>query len=155
MQLGVTTYQDFVFGDTVAFVMQPPPAETSSDYEYEWWVMVDNRIRAQGGEDVLYSPRVGAGEDPIEPKTVTMAVIRQQESIVNGQVQIVKPRAVIAQRAWFAAGFRSRPQRNDILDSGQEKYVIEAVHCIGRRAPDGVVRDIKHKLELSGAGHRR
>lgn len=157
MLLGAAPWQDYVLGDaepTLAGVVNVVPV---TGYDGKWWVMVEKRQAEMGGRGCNYIPRTPSGNPiPILNSTVIVNLINLKGEDGAGNVRIIGKMGVIAAREWYAKRlFTSRPQRGDKIETGQETFYVEDVNVVEKRAPDGVVRDLKFQLDLAGASHRR
>lgn len=156
MLVGGFTWQDFVFGSMDPALVSSVTFVPNTVYDFPWWVMIETQNRRNGGRDVNYIPRTPAAAPLASLSGTTLCNLTRFDSEqAEGSVAIIEKLGVIPARSWFRSGFLSRPQRGDRLETQQETFFVEDVDCVERLAPDGVVRDLKYRLSLSGASHRR
>ena len=157
MLVGAAPWQDYVLADaepTLAGVIEIVPI---TGYNGRWWRMVENMTARHGGDPVSYIPRTPSGTIlPIFSSPVICNLMDLKPEGGEGDVSIIVKKGVIAAREWYVNRlFASRPQRGDRLETGYETFHVEHVTVVRRKAPDGVTRDLKFQLALSGASHRR
>lgn len=156
MLVGGFTWQDYVFGSMDPAMVSSVTVVPNTAYDYPWWVMIEAQNRRHGGRDVNYIPRTPAAAPLASLSGTTLCnLTRFDAEKGEGSVAIIQKMGIIPARSWFNSGFLSRPQRGDKLETGAETLFVEDVDCVERLAPDGVVRDLKYRLFLAGAAHRR
>ncbi len=157
MRIGFAPWQDDVLGDTAAALAMVSTAPAPADgYDFEWWRMVEDRVAENGGRLCTYNLSLPSGfYSTIVSTPLIVALIDFKAETEHGAVRVIDKVGVLAARQWRRRGCTTRPQRGDEMWSGAEYLYVEDVQVIERRAPDDVVRDIKYKLMLTGASHRR
>lgn len=156
MLLGVAVWQDFVFGDTEPTLAGLVTTGPVTGYDDEWQRMVERQIARHGGRSCTYIPRTPSSVlIAIEPATVVINLTSIKGEDAAGNVRVLGKQGLLAAREWYRRGFTSRPQRGDMIDTGAERFYVEEVDVVERAAPNGAVRDLKFRLGLTGASHRR
>lgn len=156
MLVGGFIWQDFILGSQEPDFAGSVTIVPLTIYDYPWWLMVERQNRANGGRTVNYIPRNPATALLIElSQSVLCNLTKFKGEQDPGAVQIIDKVGIIPARSWFFAGFQSRPQRGDMMETPQESFYVEYVDVVEKEAPDGVVRDLKYRLHLTGAAHQR
>ena len=156
MLVGGFIWQDYVLAEQDASFAGSVTIAPVTGFDGSWWRMVEERNRDNGGRPVNYIPRTPAISLTFQLSgTVLCNLIDLTAKDADGAVRIIGKMAIIPARSWWLAGFGSRPQRGDRLETALETFFVEDVHVVEKRAPDGVVRDLKYRLSVSGASHRR
>lgn len=158
MLIGAAVWQDYILASSVPSFAGSVTVGPITGYDGEWWRMVERRNKAAGGRIVNYIPRNPVNSIAVVPelsRSVLCNLIKFDEELQSGAVAVIDKIAVIPARSWWLAGFGSRPQRGDTLETPQETFFVEHAEVVEREAPDGVVRDLKYRLHLAGASHRR
>lgn len=157
MRLGQSAWQDDVLADRAGgLVMISPGVAPSDGYDFEWWRMVEDRVLDQGGRPCTYNLAYPSGYfATIVSTPLVVAFVDFAAETEHGAVRVTDKRGIVAAREWRRRGLTTRPQRGDELWSAQEYFYVEDVDVVEKRAPDGVVRDVKYRLRLTGAAHRR
>lgn len=157
MLLGAAPWQDYVLGDTEPTLAGSVVVVPVTGYDGRWWTMVEKMQVEHGGGPCNYIPRTPTAHIvPLLSSTVIVNLIDLDTEEGHGDVTIIRKRGVIAAREWYVKrGMLSRPQKGDRIETGEETFYVGPVNVVRKRAPDGVTRDLKFQLELSGAAHRR
>lgn len=156
MLVGGFTWQDYVLASQIQDFAGTVTIVPMTQYDFPWWKMVENRTRENGGRSVNYVPRNPlATLIPELSHSVLCNLSKFTGDQDPGAVQIIDKIGVIPARSWFLAGFLTRPQRGDTLETVQETFYVEHVDVVEKEAPDKVVRDLKYRLRLTGAAHQR
>jgi hypothetical protein len=157
MAIGVAPWQDYVLGDQLPSLamVSTAPAPTLN-YDDEWQLMVEDTIRQLGGRPCTYNLSLPSGYfATIVSTPLTIALRKLSGETPHGQARIIKKAGFIAAREWRRRGCTTRPQRGDEVITALERFYVEDVKVSERPGTDGVVRDIKYRLALTGASHRR
>lgn len=157
MLVGAAPWQDYVLGDAEPTLAGEVNVTPVTGYDGKWWTSCEKLQLKEGGGPCNYIPRTPPGAFiPIFSSTVIVNLMDLKDEDGEGDVSIIVKKGVIAAREWYVNRlFTSRPQRGDRLETGAETLYVERVNVVPKRAPDGVTRDLKFQLMLSGASHRR
>lgn len=156
MLVGGFIWQDYILAEQDPSFVSFATIAPLIGYDGRWWRMVEDRNRAAGGKPVNYIPRTPSLSVTQQlSRTVLCNLTKFRGEDAEGAVRIIEKAGIIPARSWWLAGFFSRPQRGDKIETAQETLFVEDVDVVEREAPDGIVRDLKYRLALSGASHRR
>ncbi len=156
MLVGGFIWQDYILAEQDASFVSFAVIAPVTGYDGRWWRMVEDRNRENGGKPVNYIPRTPSlSVTPQLSRTVLCNLIDLKAEDGAGAVRVIGKMGIIPARSWWLAGPTSRPQRGDRFETAQETFFVEDVDVVEKRAPDGVVRDLKYRLSVSGASHRR
>lgn len=157
MLVGVAPWQDYILGDAEPTLAGSVTIVPNTDFDDRWQRMAERMIARNGGRPCTYLPRTPSGAWlPISqsPVIVNLTAMRGEDGA--GNVRIIGKTGLISAREWYVRrGFASRPQKGDEIETGQESFYVEDVDVVERISPDGVARDLKFRLALAGASHRR
>lgn len=156
MLVGGFIWQDYILAEQDASFVSIATIAPLNGYDGRWWRMVEDRNRAAGGKPVNYIPRTPSLSVTLQlSRTVLCNLTKFRGEDAEGAVRVIEKVGIIPARSWWLAGFFNRPQRGDKLETALENFFVEDVDVVEREAPDGVVRDLKYRLALAGASHRR
>lgn len=156
MLTGGFIWQDYVLAEQDASFISIVTIAPLNGYDGRWWRVVEDRNRANGGRIVNYIPRTPSLSVTYQlSRSVLCNLTNFKGTQADGAVRVIDKTGIIPARSWWIAGFFDRPQRGDTLETPLETFFVEDVDVVEKVAPDGVVRDLKYRLALTGASHRR